>query len=201
MTVDPSRFPTLAEYLDRLPSGLLAYPDCRSKAGLVRSALEGHDLSDVLDGLPEALRATIVTPPPLTEWVPAVLSDAVFHAVCDTFYPTPEAMLRWTYDRTMAMATSATYRTLVRAIGPSVFFKIAERVHGMFQKGTDLEVTLVKGGAKITLKNPPHLHSDLNRLSNVALLRAVVELTGGKKVTCEMSDTTPTRAVYDSRWT
>jgi hypothetical protein len=71
----------------------------------------------------------------------------------------------------------------------------------MFQKGTDLEVTLVKGGAKITLKNPPHLHSDLNRLSNVALLRAVVELTGGKKVTCEMSDTTPTRAVYDSRWT
>jgi hypothetical protein len=180
VTVDPARFPTLAEYLDRLPSGLLAYPDCRSKAGLVRSALEGHDLAHVAGELPDPVRAMIVSPPPLTQWVPAVLSDAVFHVVCDTFYPTPEDMLRWTYDRTMAMAKSPTYRTLVRALGPPVFFKIAERVHGMFQRGTELEVELAKSAAKILLKNPAHLHSDLNRLSNVALIRAVVELTGGQ---------------------
>jgi hypothetical protein len=200
-TVDPNRFPTLAAYVDALPSGLHAYPDCRTKAALLRSALEERDLTAVLPDLPEPLRTVFAAPPAITDWVPAVIADAAFHVVCDVYYPTPEAMLAWTYERTIGMAQRPMYKSLVRAAGPALFLKIAGRVHGLFQKGTDLEVEIGDHDATLTLTNPAHLHSDLNRSSNVALCRAVLEMTGGVNPTCEITDQTPTRAIYRCRWT
>lgn len=112
--VDRERFPTLHAYLAQLPQGLNSYPEALSKGSLLRSSLEGHDVGRLVDELPDVLRAVIESPPPAGVWVPAVHSDAVFHAVVDRFHPTDERVIAWSEARTLSMAKGPMYGALFR---------------------------------------------------------------------------------------
>ncbi len=199
--LDAARFPTLTAYLAALPEGIASYPECRTKGAIVRSVLDEADLTVYAPQLPDALAALVRERPPLTAWIPAAHADAVFQLYCDTNAPTEQAMLDWTYERSTRFARSQTYRHIFNAAGPRMLLRTAVRMHGFFQHGTDLEVPeLTATGAIVVLKHPPHLHSRLNQLSNVALLRAIVDLTGGKDGTCEMVEHTATFARYVTKW-
>ncbi len=194
--LDKTRYPLLAEYIDGLPAGLDSYPECESKASLANSAVEGHDLAEFQDGLPAPVRDLINDPQPAGVWVPAVLCDAVFFAVCDRHYTTEEAVRRWTYDRSMAMAENPLYRALLRVPGPKILMKAGARAHKLFQRGTDFDIDIGSGRAEITLSFPPRLHVGLNLVANVALWRAMVRIVGGRNVRCHLESTTDTKAVY-----
>jgi hypothetical protein len=194
--LDRSRYPLLAEYLEGLPGGLDAYPDCEGKASLITSALEGHDVEAMTEGLPPLLRDAIGNPMPAGLWAPAVLCDAVFFAVCDRYYPTEAAVRRWTHERTTAMADNVLYRALLRVPGPKILLKAGARAHGLFQRGTRFDLELKTGRAVVTLSFPPRLHVGLNLVANVALWQALVEITGGKNVQSQLVSQTATRAAY-----
>ncbi len=194
--LDKTRYPLLAEYLDGLPAGLESYADCESKASLANSAVEGHDATDLQEGLPAPVRALIHSPQPAGVWIPAVHADAVFFAVCDRHYTTEEAVVRWTYDRSMAMAKNPLYRALLRVPGPRILLKAGARAHGLFQRGTDFDIDIGDGEAEITLSFPPRLHLGLNLAANTALWRAMVRIVGGRNVQCQLASTSDTRAVY-----
>ncbi|MGE0791689.1 MAG: hypothetical protein AB7S26_38795 [Sandaracinaceae bacterium] len=194
--MDRERFPILAEYLEGLPDGLESYPDCESKSSLILSALDGHDRALIADGLPDALAAVVREPPPPGVWMPAVMNDAVFFAVCDRYYPTPEAVHAWTYDRTLAMTKNPLYRTLLRVPGPRVLLRMAARTHGLLQRGTMLAAKSSDSNVHLTLTFPPKLHVGLNLVSNVALWQVVVEVTGGKNVKSRLDRVTDTEAHY-----
>jgi hypothetical protein len=199
--VDPSRYPHLAAYLAQLPDGLRSYPECKSKGTLVVSAIEGHDLSAIGDGLPPDLLAMLRQPPPVGVWVPAVFSDAVFYVLVDAFYPSKDAVLKWTFDRTIRTASSRVYRALTRAAGPSTLLRMTAAVHRLFQRGTYLESKRIGKSVELRLRHPPYLHGGLNHVSNVALFRALLHYTGASDIDVEMIASEPTQALYVARWT
>ena len=52
-------YPLLDAYLRKLPRGLASYPKCRSKAVLIRTAVETVDTSQLPPGLPPEIAALI----------------------------------------------------------------------------------------------------------------------------------------------
>jgi hypothetical protein len=198
--VDAERYPRLAAYLALLPDGLRSYPECTSRGTLVSSATQGHELASFPDGLPTIVRQLIASPPLPGAWVSAVHSDAVFFAVCDTHYPSEAAMLTWTTERTLRTAQSRMYRALTRIAGPNMLLRMASTAHGMFQRGTDMTARAIIGGMQMKLEHPPHLHGGYNHLANVAMIEAVLSLAGVPRAQVEMSESTPTYAIYRARW-
>jgi hypothetical protein len=188
--------------LRRLPDGLDSYPECKSKGTMVLSAIEGHRLDDLKPGLPPRVAEMIASPPGAGFWIPAVMSDAVFFAMVDNFYPKEDAMLAWTRERTIRTAKSRLYRALTRLAGPISLLKIASAVHGRFQKGTDLDVLAYSDNSvSLCLRHPPYLHLGFNHLSNVALFEALVELSGVEEGRFEILTSEPEEARYEGRWT
>ena len=174
--VDAARFPRLAHYLDLLPEGIHSYPECQSKGVLVRSAIDGHDFGEALERLPVELRELIESPPPAGVWVSAVLCDAAFHAVCDRFYPTDQAIREWTESRTRRTSKSRMYQRVMGVAGPGVFLRLAEHVHNrMFQKGTVARIEVEKARARIHASHPRHLHVTSKHATNVPMLRSLLE--------------------------
>lgn len=198
--VDADRYPRLAAYLALLPDGLRSYPACTSRGTLVSSAMQGHELASFPDGLPPAIRQLMTDPPLPGAWVPAVHSDAVFHAIVDTHYAEPGAVLRWTTERTLRTAQSRMYRALTRIAGPNMLLRMTSTAHGMFQRGTDMTAKAIIGGLQIRLEHPPHLHVGDNHLANVAMIEAILSLAGVPKSQVEMTESTPTFAVYHACW-
>lgn len=199
--IEPTRFPTLSSYLAALPHGLASYPECRTKGAILRSVLDDSPIGADPSALPQTLQALIADRPPLTAWVSAVHTDAIFHAHCDLHAPTDEAMLAWTFERSTRVGRSQAYRHLLEVAGPRMLLRTGVRMHGFFQRGTELEIPeLTATGATLVLSHPPHLHSRLNRLSNVALIRALIDLTGGQDGRAEMVETTSTHARYVASW-
>ncbi len=198
--VDAVRYPSLTAYLSRLPDGVDSNPECEAKGSMVRSALEDHDLAPELAHLPAPIAELVASPPPATRWVPLVHAEGIFHAVCDRFYPTDDAVLEWTYRRTMSMVVSPMYRRLATAAGPGFFLKMGARVHGLLERGTRVAITVDDKTARMELSHPPHVHSPLNHMSNVAMLRGVIEVTGGKNPRCHMRRSRPEGAEFDCVW-
>jgi hypothetical protein len=199
--VDAARFPSLSSYLAALPAGIDSYPECRTKGAIVRSAIDDSDLMGVVDVAPAPIASLLRERPPITAWVPAVHADAIFHMHCDLHARSERAMLDWTYVRSTRASSSKAYRHLLAVAGPRFFLRTGAQLHGLFQQGTHLVVPELEGRrALLVLSHPPHLHSRLNQLSNVALVRALVDLTGGKETHVEMIEQSPTGARYEASW-
>ncbi len=199
--LDAATYPLLAAYLQRLPDGLDSYPDCKSKAVLVRTAVESIEGRELPAGLPEPIRALIDQPPAQGLWLPAVHCDAVFYAIADRYYPSAEAVHDWSRQRTLSGVRSPVYRALTRVAGPWALLKMASKTHGLFQKGTDLKAE--SSGTKaltLTLSHPPHLHGGLNHVSNIEMFAVLIEVAGGKSVRVDMPVSDPEEAVYTASW-
>ena len=194
------RFPKLSGYLASLPQGLDSYPECTTKASLALSAFEKHDVEQLAEGLPRELAELVFSPPSGGMWIPAVWSDSIFHAMCDVFYPTEAAMRTWTRERTERLAANRLYRALLKRAGPGRFFRMSQRTHRLFQRGTEVE-TEAKDGHMITrMQFPPGLHNRLNLVSNEPALHTIVELTGGKSVRARMTEWSDVSATYECSW-
>ena len=198
---DPGRFPQLAEYIARLPDGLDSYPECKAKGTMILTALEGHDLAPVTDHLPARVVELVRDPPSSGLWVPGPMSDAIFYAVVDTFYPTQAEAFEWTRVRTRKAAQSKLYRALARVTSPKTLLRMANAAHGLFQRGTDLEATYGTDEATLTLTHPPHLHGGLNHRVNCPMFEEILLGAGAGQARVEMVESTPERAVYEAKWT
>jgi hypothetical protein len=199
--VDATTYPRLAEYIGHLPAGLDSYPNCKSKAILVRTAIEGLDVSTLPEGLPNVVAELIQRPPAQGLWMPAVHSDAVFFAIADRFYPSRKAVYDWTRERTMSGVRSPTYRALTRVAGPWVLMKMASASHGLFQKGTYLRAASDgRKSLRLTMTHPPYLHFGLNHYSNVPMFQVLIEVAGGRDVEVRMPVSEPEQAVYLASW-
>lgn len=193
--------PQLSAYLDSLPAGLASYPHCQTKASLVLSALRGLEQEELLaSGLPAELETFIREPPPLGLWVPAVLSDAMFHACCDVFYPTESAMLKWTYERTIDLAKNPLYRGLLKAVGPRRWFRMGPKINRLFQRGTTLVNEVGERQCISEMTFPPRLHDHTNLMSNVPVIRATATLSGAKGVRAKLVEHSDTHARYECTW-
>ena len=194
-------YPGLADYLAGLPNGLDSYPECTSKGSLLRSTLEGHPHNAFVEGLPPLLAGLIDSPPPPGIWRPAVHGIALVHAVCDRFYPTEEDILLWGRRRSESMAANRLYRAVLRVSSPRVLFRMTTQLNGLLQRGTTFVQEFLEPGHSVaTLYYPARLHTRRTLLGTVALSRMLVELTGGRCTSAELTNCERTHATFETRW-
>ncbi len=198
--MDETRFPHLVEYLAKLPAGLDSYPECLTKGALLRSSLDGVRFHPSWASLPPRLRSALEVRPLPTEWISTVLTDSVSLVIVDTYFPTTDAMTKWNYDRTLQTANLPIYRMLTRVAGLPSFLRGAVKMHGFFQRGTDIRIKLAEGQADLRLEHPPHLHGRLNHMSNEAVFRALLDAAGAREASVLLLESTPTFARYRARW-
>jgi hypothetical protein len=199
-TVDRTRFPALADYLAHLPAGLASYPQATSRGIILRSAVSPHYFHPSWKELPTDVIAAVKAPPLPTSWISTAVTDAIFCLIADTFYPSDQAVRDWSYDRTIRLASLPMYATLTQLAGLDRFLEGVAKIHGRFQRGTDLEVKVTGTEAEVVLKHPPHLHGPLNHLSNEGVFRAALEATRASDVRVSMIESTPTFARYTASW-
>lgn len=199
--VDPRVFPATSAYVASLPHGLASYPECATKGILMRSAISSHPFHPSWKNLPTEIVSAIKSPPLPTSWASAVLTDAVFCVISDTFYPSREAVLKWNYDRTFHLARVPLFSHITDFAGLEHFLRGAARLHNIFQRGTILEVQPAKLHADIRLTHPPYLHGELNHASNEGVFRAALETAGALSPRVEMLSSTPEGATYRASWT
>lgn len=191
----------LERYLQSLPAGIDSYPECQTRGIIVRSAVKEHAPKPAWSTLPLQLRELIHDPPLPTTWVPAVLSDAMFCVLVDTYYPTKQAIFTWNHDRTSRLSRSTAYRMLTRATSLRTFLRSAARVHEYFQRGTNMRVELhEKTGGTFWLEHPPYLHCELNHYSNEAVFQAVLETAGVSEPLVRLVEVTPRHGKYEAQW-
>lgn len=194
-------FPRLSKYLGVLPSGFASYPECRSKGVMLTSALAEVPRHESWYGLPSIVQEAIEHQPLATEWVSAVLSNAVQFAVADTYYPSDEQVLAWNRKRTLRVAGSTSYRALVHITGVKLLLRAAVRIHAMFQQGTELRVVwLSETEAHLFVEHPPYLQFGASHLANEAVFGALLEKAGGHRVKVAMMESSSRRAVYRASW-
>lgn len=198
--VDPTVFPATSAYLTRLPAGLASYPEAMTKGILMRSALSSHPFHPSWRSLPAEIVTPIRSPPLPTSWTSAVLTDVAFCLIADTFYPTREAVLKWSYDRTFHLARVPLFSQITDFAGLDHFLRGAARLHNLFQRGTTLTVAPQKSGADVLLSHPPHLHGELNHVCNEGVFRAALETAGALSPRVEMLASTPEGATYRASW-
>lgn len=194
------RYRYLREYLAALPEGLSSYPECVSKATLLRSSIEGHEDARLGADLPAELVELYRHPPPATVWVPAAKVNAILHVVIDLYYPRREDVIEWARRRTLRMRDNPIYARILRVTSVHALFRISQQLDRLFQRGTHITPHIEKGRARFELSHPPYLVSPINQVANVGMFEAMVEMTGGEDARCEMTASSPTGATFEMIW-
>jgi len=190
----------LEEYVASLPVGLESYAECVVKASVLRAALEAGGLRGPESGLPDQVQRLLDAPPPVTEWIPEVLSVAAHLAIIDKNKLSDEAVLDWTYRTNRHLAQSRLYRAVASLASPEMALRAARLGWGMLHRGVELSVQRGKGSAQLTVEHPQSAWTRLVHLATATGFRAVLESSRGKDVSVKLSDSHPDHATFDCTW-
>ena len=192
--------PRVTSYLARLPAGAASYPECKSKALLVRRALEERPLErDVVAMLPRPIADTVLCPPLESEWVPEVHLMVVLLAIADANGLDEAAHLEWM--REMNTRTLGTlFRFLFRFISPEALAKRVPERWGVFHLGSTLIAEDVRDdGCTVWLKFPPHLFHGLVLRHYAPVLEVALRIAApGSRVV--LVDETPNQGLFQAYW-
>ena len=118
--VDTAAFPRVARYLAGLPNGWLSHPECECKATLYREALAALPRRLDTTGLDPLVVSYVEEPPPMTSWVPEVVSSAVYLAIADRVFQNDDAFLVCAAEH-VPSGTLAAFTVLVHPRGREDF--------------------------------------------------------------------------------
>ncbi|MFK7990756.1 MAG: hypothetical protein AB8I08_32345 [Sandaracinaceae bacterium] len=174
----------LQAYIDRLPGGLDAYPDHRSKASVLRAFLDGHDMDALRAALPAELAALADPKTAVTTWLPEVHLNAVMLARRAVFFDSDEAFVEDAAKRNRQLIESPLYRMLIKffstervgAMGRTVFHQMHDGIELEIHPGTPM---------RWALRYPPHLMPELVARCYATAATVALEL-GGTRVTTEV---------------
>lgn len=188
--VDPERFPCTTAYLDRLPRGIHSHPRCEVKASIFVDQLSSLTLADEdLRALPAEVQALVDNPPPVTAWIPEVVTVTYTIALRDAFFPPPggdAGYAEWTYERNKRLLGSRLYRALFVLVSPDRLFRNIGRRWGRIRRGSTLELLEQSPGyARLRSRYPSYLHDESVAFGMSAAFRAAAELAGAKGIDCE----------------
>lgn len=196
-------FPATAAYIARLPHGLDSHPDCQVKASLYRSTLEGRPIPrNAADALPPRLKQMVLSPAPVSAWVPEVQSLALVTAHLDVCCRSLSDFERSCYLRQRRLFDSPLYRAVVKLATPNLLLRTAALRWGALHRGTTLVVQAnERGVAHLSMEHPAHLWDKPTRLALTAGFRALLDLSGARNTTVEVVDASPTHMRMLGQWT
>lgn len=197
-----SRLPTVASYLDRLPGGIGALPECQVKGSLVNDALWDTKFAQEIP-LPPAVRSMVEHPPPASVWVPEVYLNVLMLAALDAHFRTDNVAgyLEWVYERNRQLLSTMLYRALFFVLSPERLLSGVEKRWAFFRRGTTMAAQR-RGPRDVELHvtSPPYLYNDMTAHGISAALRAAVDCAGavGTRVVGELRS--PSLVVYRVTW-
>ncbi len=193
-----SRYRRLSEYLDRLPGGTAAYPECLARRGVVEAVLSAVPRSE--DPAPQ-LVADLLTMP-RGPWIPEVVFNAAMLALADREGWTEIQILAWHRALNRRLFRGPVYRAVMAFFTPRALLEHGPSRWNAFHAGTTLEVS-VEGdhGGSAVLRHPPHLFTPL-------LLRVYAEAFGAAlenaratgRIAVELVEAGESSARFVARW-
>lgn len=191
---------TMQDYLDRLPDGLASYPECRSKAGFLRSRLASLPPGFDLAALPDELREIVTNPAPASLFMPSVHGFAFNHALLDSFADAGQ-FLDYSLEHNRKSVDSPMYRILFAVASPKMVLKRSAITWARIHDGIPLEsITNEDNTFTNKVSFPPHLVFPEMLEGWAKAFAYTIGLAGGKNVQVDITEQSTTSAVYDGRW-
>lgn len=191
----------LERWLAGVPGGLEAYPEAQAKGSLVRSALEGQPIPELLARLPQPLRTMVAEPPVGSEWVPEAHLDGLLLAIADARGMTDDELYAWIRAQNRALFESPAYRILMAVMSPGALVRFAGGRWANWHRGTTLEIEgVADDGVRGTLTFPRGLFdARLLRIFGEAFV-AALQLASAVSPVVKVVEAGPESARYLVRW-
>ncbi len=192
--------PSYERYVAGLAGGLDAYPEARAKGSLVRTAIAGHP-AELLQSLPDPVRALALSPPLDGEWVPEAHFAALVHAIAERRRFGLREYCGWVRAANRALFARPLYRLLMVVASPESLLRHAGTRWGNFHRGSTL---LVDGfsddGVRLSLTFPPRVFDELLLRGFGEAIAAALEAARARDPLVDIEVQEPGFARYLARW-
>ncbi len=191
-------YPRLAEYLEALPGGTGAYPDCQARRGVVEAVLSAVPRS--ADPVPQ-LVADLLTMP-RGPWIPEVVFNAAMLAIADRAGWSEIQILAWHRALNRRLFRGPVYRAVMAFFSPRALLERGASRWSAFHAGTALEVSIDGDhGGTAVLHHPPHLFTPLLlRIYAEAFGAALENARATGRIVVELTEAGESSARFVARW-
>jgi hypothetical protein len=191
----------MERYVAGLPAGLDSFPECMVKGSVLRSTLLQQPIDQIIDRLPQPLRALVTDPPVDSEWMSEVRFVAIYHAVADVRGYSDADIHVWSRDRNRALFRNPAYRILMAVSSPATLLRGAAMRWSNWHRGSALEVEgILDVGVRAVLRFPPGLFDELMLKSFGEAFVAGLELAKAKSPASTVELVEPGLARYLVNW-
>jgi hypothetical protein len=191
------RWRRLAGYLDGLPEGLVSYPSCQARRGVVEAVLTAGPPvpRDAPPGVKELLT------PPTGAWIPEVAFQAGLLAMADAAGWSDDDLLAWHRSLNRSLFKGPVYRALMAFFSPLLLLEKGANRWNAFHQGSSLAVTTEgKRAALATLTFPPGLFTPLLLRVYAGAFAAALEHARAEEVAVEVAEAGETWGRFRARW-
>jgi hypothetical protein len=193
--------PSVDRYLDSLPGGLNAYPECLHKGEPLAVWLDRSPTSDLADRVPAPLAALLERRRAIPTWVPDVHACVLYLAMREVHFDSDEAFLAHASRVNHAVLDTPTNRVLFWVGAPKAILRGAGLRWNSLHRGTTFE-TRIRGdsAAEVDIGFPPNLFPRIVLLGNGTGFKAALENAGARKVVVELEAHQATHAHFRVTW-
>jgi hypothetical protein len=201
LDLDPTLYPHLARYLDTVPGGLQAHPQCKTTSDFTLRMRE--DVTDALAAatLPARVREPLAAAWEPGEWIPTTTNVMLMLLMRDRVMRDDNVFWRYNLERASEVFRQPLYKALMFVLSPSLMVMGAAKRWGKFHQGTELlSHGVSKHAARLEARFPEHLFPELWLRGTSAVFCAAVACAGAKTPAAALHDMSPTGASFDLTW-
>jgi uncharacterized protein (TIGR02265 family) len=197
----PPPLHSVTAYLDTLPGGVDAHPDCCVKASLVRNAM-GEKVLGPEVSLPAPVRALVDHPPPVTVWIPEVHFNVMMLAVREAHFGARDSdYLAWVYEQNKKLLSTTLYRAIFLVVSPERLLVGFQKRWASFRQGTEVShVRRAPREVELYVRAPPFLYAPPIVRGMTAALRAAITCAGAVDADVQGEVCSSTEVLYRLRW-
>ncbi|HET6347237.1 MAG TPA: hypothetical protein VFH51_20060 [Myxococcota bacterium] len=202
LNLDPTLYPHLARYLDAVPGGLQAHPQCKTTSDFTLRTRQDATEALAAATLPAPVRERLVAPWEPGEWIPTTNNVMLMLLMRDRVVRDDAAFWRYNLDRASEVFRQPLYKALMFVLSPSLMVLGAAKRWGKFHQGTELvSRDISRQSAKLEVRFPEHLFPELWLGGTSAAFCAAVACAGAAAPAARLHDVSPTGASFDLTWT
>lgn len=201
--LNPTLFPETSAYLAALPDGLSSFAQCEVKGSVVRQLVDGFDRS-ILGELPEASRALIDAPPPVSAWVREVPVNVILLATSEQLARTTgrrDAMNARAYEASKRLLSTPLYKILFLVVSPERLVSGVDRRWNALRRGTRLELLAHSPRtAHLRAHMPEGLYTRSLLELRASSMRAALECAGARNAKVALEALTKSTVDFMCSW-
>jgi hypothetical protein len=200
-SLDPDLYPRTSKYLKSLPSGLDAYPDCRTATDLYILLRQLAPEVFKEPTLPVELRMRLGEQWAPRQFLPASLAFTLVLALRDRHFKSDTSYKAALYEHGAAVFRQPLFRALMVIMSPSLMVMGASMRWKQWYENIPMTTKqLKKQEARLRLMYPPNLCPETWLVGIGATYCAAIDCAGGKETQCTITELQPTTAEFSLLW-